>query len=227
MLGRRRVVDIAELEFYEALWIAVFKGLRDGSPEEVAPSRAGSAMLIKATSKERESLSVWSTGKRRFRRSVHKDLAEDVGWPDIVKGEEARFARYTSGEEQVARRYPAVPSERPLWEALKRASTPAQVRRTCARSKHWLKWEYEQEFTDESGKVVGSHPATSPILKALYDHAEEFCESKLDPRYPKADYSDDKRIEYLARVMAGLSLPKPVSPSYADKILRELKADKS
>jgi hypothetical protein len=65
-----------------------------------------------------------------------------------------------------------------------------------------------------------------PYPKALHEHAESFCRAKLDSRYPGRDErrsGDYRRIEYLARVMAGLSLPKPISPSYSIELLRKMK----
>src|SRR5262249_27220193 len=115
---------------------------------------------------------------------------------------------------------PATPNERDLWEALKRARTASQVRRIYARSKIWL--VHRMDFP--SGGYIDW--SWSPFPKALYDHAADFCRAKLDPRYPardKRESGDYRRIEYLARAMAGVSLLKPISRSYSVELLRKLK----
>jgi hypothetical protein len=115
---------------------------------------------------------------------------------------------------------PAIRDEHDLWESLKRARTASQVRRIYTRSKIWL----IHRFDFPSGGYIDW--SWSPFPKALYEHAEEFCRAKLDPRYPDRDKrpsGDYLRIEYLARAMAGLSLRKPISPSYSVDLLRKLK----
>jgi len=219
MRGRKLLLDpekLQELRCYESLWTMVFLGLRDGSPEheEDVLTNSFPAMLIKSNGRERESLTTFLPGKGRHEVSALKDVAEDEIFRDKVRRKEKEFEELTGLKSQRTIRtpYPAIPDERRLWEALKRARNAAQVRRVVSRSKYWLKWEWKQKIGD------GEFYSVSGILKTLYDYAEEFCRAKLDPRYPKQ--SDDKRIEYLARVMAGLSLPKRIKPSYADRILR-------
>jgi hypothetical protein len=69
-------------------------------------------------------------------------------------------------------------------------------------------------------------------LNVLLNHVREFCFSKRNSRYPRAGLrrrsqnrpsSENKRGDYLARVMAGLSLPKPLSCATADDLLRKFK----
>lgn len=202
----------------------VFRGLRDGSPEEEedVPTNRSSAMLIKSNGRDRESLTTFFPGmKRRRHASALRDVAEDEVFRNKVQKIEKEFEELTglTSQRTTRMRYPAIPHERPLWEALKRARNAAQVRRVVSRSKYWLKWEWKQKIGDAELHSV------SGILKTLYDYAEEFCKAKLDPRYPTQ--SDDKRIEYLARIMAGLTLLKRIKPSYADKILREARHSES
>jgi len=226
MRGRKLLVgqdELQVLQHYEFLWTMVFRGLRDGSAaeeEDVATNRFP-AMLIKSNGRDRESLTTVLPGKGRHGVSALKDVAKDQIFRDKVQNKEKEFEEFTglTSERTMRVRYPAIPHERPLWEALKRARNAAQVRRVVSRSKYWLKWEWKQRIGD------GEYHSVSGILKTLYDYAEEFCNAKLDPRYPTQ--SDDKRIEYLARVMAGLSLPKRIKPSYADRILREVRHSES
>lgn len=218
--GRPKVTDSKDLLFYEYVWVVTFLGLRDGLPEseEDVPGGRGPAILIKSSGREREGLKVYRTDRKPVALSIHKALATDEGWRSRVQKEEEEFDDLVMGKQKVRMHYPAAPDERHLWEALKRARTPAQVRRICRRSKHWLRWEWKE------GRAQIISPSACP--RALYDHAEEFCQSKRDPRFPRHDErpsGDYRRIEYFARVMAGLSLVRPIAPSYSVDFLRKMK----
>ncbi len=72
-------------------------------------------------------------------------------------------------------------------------------------------------------------------LNVFLSHAKEFCQSKQDVRYPRAGLrkrsrmrptSEDKRADYFARAMAGLSLRKVLSPATTVDLLRKLKHGK-
>lgn len=162
---------------------------------------------------DRERARAWRLRKVFDKR---RDLVDD----DSELG--ARWQRIesdaTSPDANITRRRNSIPAEPHIWEALKRAKNAAEVRRAFSRSKHWLTDEWKQTFPNGGFVSFPSLPAT------LYDHADKFCKAKLDSRYPRGHTprSDDKRIEYLARVLAGLSLRKRMRPSYADKTLRAL-----
>lgn len=215
--------DLNELLFYERAWTNVFRGLRDGSPEteeEILGGR-GVAIFVKQSSQDREKLFVFRSGEKPLKRSTNKALSASQEWRAIVRKEEKEFEKLETGQKVARVRHRAIPGEPRLWEALKRAHNAAELRRICRRSKHWLKWEW-------SGEIEGRHwyqRAPSACPKALYDHAQEFCQAKRDERYPASDRpsSDDKRIEYLARVMAGLSLPNPIRAATAVGLLRKMK----
>ncbi len=85
-----------------------------------------------------------------------------------------------------------VPPERDLLDALLQARTPKQVRTICRRSRYWLNPRW-------GGRVY---------VKYLYDHADQFLRAKDDPRYPRSTRpsSYDKRLRFLARAMAGITL---------------------
>jgi hypothetical protein len=109
-----------------------------------------------------------------------------------------------------------IASERPLWDALKRAETASQVRKICTRSKIWLNPRIE--FPD------GGFAEYWPWRRVLYRDAEKFCQAKLDLRYPRLDKresGDYRRIEFLSRVMAGLTMR--LAPSTAVETLRKMK----
>jgi hypothetical protein len=102
-----------------------------------------------------------------------------------------------------------IPAEPELWKLLSDPSTgPAAVRRACQRWEPYLR------------QRLGN--------TALHLRSKEFCRAKRDARYPRSNRksSEDKRVDYLARVMAGLSLPKPIRPATALDLLRKMKHDK-
>ena len=107
-----------------------------------------------------------------------------------------------------------VPSEPELWQALSDPQIGARkVRSICVQSRIL--------------RFLFGNPSYTP----LYRHAKEFCRAKKDKRYPsggkqKRPSSDDKRVDYLARVMAGLSLRKPLAPATAVDILRKMRHEK-
>jgi hypothetical protein len=141
-------------------------------------------------------------------------------WRERVKSREEKFQRRVMGDDPRVETVPAFPAERHIWEALKRARNPAQVRTAYNLSNIWLKSRLE---FPSGGYFDWSW---SPYPRALYEHAAEFCLAKLDSRYPVRDNresGDYRRVEYLARVMAGLSLPKPIRPSYSIELFRKMK----
>jgi hypothetical protein len=215
--------DLDSLLFYELAWTRVFLGLRDGSPatEEQVPGGDGSGMLVKFSGQDEEKLLILRSGKKPLQLRVLKEVATDDKWRGRVQKEEGEFEALITGQKVERVRYPGMPAERNLWEALKRARSAAQVRRICRRSKHWLKWEWKGKRGGKRWYIRS--PSACP--EALSDHAEEFCRAKGNSRYPrsKRSSSDDRRIEYLARVMAGLSLVKPIAPATAVDLLRKMK----
>lgn len=239
--GRPRRADADELLRYEGAWVEIFCNLRDGIPETTVETHGTSGMFIKA-SEDREKMYVTVANETREqggREKLHVILPGEAPrlvrqpkfinspdemrrWRSRVQEEEEKFTRVTMGYE-ATRRNISAPPERHLWEALKRAHTPAQVRRICSRSKLSLKSRFE---FPSGGYIDWSF---SPCPRALYEHAGEFCRAKLDSRYPcrdKRESGDYRRIEYLARVMAGLSLPRPLAPSTAVELLRKMKHGK-
>lgn len=215
--GRRRKAADEELLRYEGLWVDTFTGLRDGTPETETVIHARSGMFVKSSGGERERVYSHVPGEAprvalepRFSTTPN----EKRRWKLRTQEEEKQFEKtILTPHVDIA---PAIPAERNLWEALKRAQTPAQVRRICSRSKIWLRPRIE--FPS------GGFAEYWPFRRVLYQRAQEFCRAKLDPRYPGRDQrasGDYRRIEYLARVLAGLTVG--LSPSTAVERLRKMK----
>lgn len=217
--GRPRKATDDELLRYEGRWVDTFRGLRDGNPEIVSEVPSVPSMFIRRSGPGQEQLYIESSGSpprviRQPRLSTTPD--EIHRWRSRVQKEQDQFDEAIMNPVPVSVSAPAIPSERRLWEALKRARTAAQVRRIYSQSKIWLK--PRQEFPG------GGFAEYWPFRRILYRDAEAFCRAKLDPRYPSRDQresGDYRRVEYLARVMAGLTLR--LAPSTAVEILRKMK----
>jgi len=216
--GRPRKTTDEELLRYEGLWVDTFTGLRDGTSEAetVVPARSG--MFVKSSGGERER--VYSHVPGEAPRVVHEPRFsttpdEKRRWTLRKQEEEKQFEKtILTPHVDIA---PAIPDERSLWEALKRAQTAAQVRRICSRSKIWLR-PRRIEFPD------GGFVEWWAFRRVLYQRAQEFCRAKLDPRYPGRDQrasGDYRRIEYFARVLSGLTVG--LAPSTAVERLRRMR----
>lgn len=218
-VGRARRADAEMLLRYEGLWVDTFRGMRDGNPEVETDTLAGVGMFVKRSGQGPEQLYIEKVGKKpRIIRQPKFGATPDElrSWRSRVQEEQDQFEEGMLNPVPVRVRVPAIPSERRLWEALKRADTATQVRRIYSQSKIWLKPRLE--FPG------GGFAEYWPFRRILYRDAENFCRAKLDPRYPRRDQrqsGDYRRVEYLARVMAGLTLR--LAPSTAVEMLRKMK----
>ena len=217
--GRPRKGSDDELLRYEGLWVDTFRGLRDGNPESVTEVPSMPSMFIRRSGPGQEQLYIESSGSppRVIRQPKFSTTPDELRtWRSLVQKEQDEFESAIDNPVPVRVNVAAIPSERRLWEALKRARTAAQVRRTYSQSKIWLK--PRQEFPG------GGFAEYWPFRRILYRDADAFCRAKLDPRYPGRDQresGDYRRVEYLARVMAGLTLR--LAPSTAVEMLRKMK----
>ena len=84
------------------------------------------------------------------------------------------------------------PAERELWERLLDARSVEEVQVICGQSQYWLN-------PRRSGK---------PFVEVLSSRADQFLAAKNDRRYPasRRPSSDDRRLRFLARAMAGVTL---------------------
>lgn len=216
-LGRRRRTSDEELLRYEGVWVDTFRGLRDGSPETQTVVHARPGTFVKSSGQDRERLysNVAGEPKHILLQPKFTTTPDEIRrWRSQVQNEQDQFDQAIF--RPVLVNVPGIPSERQLWEALKRASTAAQVRRICSRSKIWLKPRLE--FPN------GGFIEHWPWRRVLYRDAEKFCRAKLDPRYPSRDQrksGDYRRVEYFARVMAGLTIR--LAPSTAVDMLRRIR----
>lgn len=228
---RNKVETIKELRYWEDFWLNTFRGLRDGATESRWTPRAD--MLVFSHGAER--LTERKRGKITYDHKIDTNISpenkEILLKQHIGKIENADVEEHRQD----------IPAEPHIWEALKRANNAAEVRRAFSRSKHWLiadktetlyrlrdrrivasETEGLEEFDGVEVLATCGTRFCHSVVSVLYDHADKFCTAKFDAQYPRGSTrrSDDRRIEYFARVLAGLSLRRPLRPSYADKILR-------
>jgi hypothetical protein len=225
-LGRPNLVNVKLLLIWEQTWFSMFCGLRDGRPEADVdvPGGVAAGMLVKARLESRRRILQTIRPGEPVRvvtlRGGYGTMPSEIQeWSEQAEKEEQNFNDLVLGHKSEEVHYAAIPAERDLFNALLRTTSPAEVRRICRRSKFWLKYKW-----DFGNGHFYENPFPCP--RALYERAEEFCQSKLDPLYPARDRrpsGDYRRIHFFARVMAGLSLPKPIRPSYAIELFRKKK----
>ena len=102
------------------------------------------------------------------------------------------------------------PAEPEVWEQVKRAQKPNQIREACDTSPFWL----------------NPTASRSPLVGDLRIHASEFLAAKKY-RYPKSNRpsSEEKRILHFARAMAGIT--QGISPARGIDLLRNLEHGKN
>jgi len=140
--GRPKEASEAELLRYEALWVDTFRGLRDGNPEIETEVPAGSSMFIKRSGPGQEQLYIEGFGKppRVIRQPKFSTTPDELrSWRSRVQKEQDQFEEAMLDPAPVRAKVAAIPSERRLWEALKRADNATRVRRIYSQSNIWLK----------------------------------------------------------------------------------------
>lgn len=216
-IGRTRLTRVERLLVEEAFWRARFFGLRDGLAEVVSvPHRRSGTTIEGHTDTENELTIVIPGTKTRSGGRSAGEVAESQAWASAKNEEYEKFHRIISGEEKTRDSINVYPPEPHLWDALKRAGTPAQVRRICRLSRFWLTWDM---------KFPNGHIENPSLkIKVLYDDAEQLIEAK-NYRYPESNRptSDDKKIIHFSRAMAGRSLAKAISSASAIDLLRRVK----
>jgi hypothetical protein len=199
---------IWEFEFYKA-----FRLLRDGTqlPSDRYPkigltkSEAQKFLqVLKKMTPER----FWRVSKRQesemgFKVNLKKPSTQmDRWWAEQQLREEIRYLERALNPRPIH----AMALRRAIWKNLVNAKSATAVKRACK------KWK---ELPD----VIGA--GLTPFPEHVSNHADQFLKMKLNSRFPRSEYSDDARLLFLARGMAGAILGK--SPLTAIEHLRNLK----
>jgi len=101
---------------------------------------------------------------------------------------------------------PPVPANRTAWDHLKNARTEGHIRQAAASIRRWARNVDRRDWRTKFPRIIS-------------DHAQDLVRAKGGWNYPRKNRpkSDDKRIVFFAKVLAGLSLG--LSPTYTTKEL--------
>jgi hypothetical protein len=206
------LMTVWEFEFYKA-----FRSLRDGVALPSKPLRSCGLTLDELQAfirllKEMPPEHYWLTTQRLSVEIGHPvNLSRpptkmDRWWAEQQKGEEIRSLEMELNPPGIE----ALDRRRKIWDDLIRADTFSTVRKACGR------WAQLPDVR-RSG--------TTPFPRHVARNAAAFLSMKKNARFPKSTYSDDARVDYLARGMAGVMCGK--SPMTGIEKLRNMKHDKN
>jgi hypothetical protein len=223
-MGRRgpKPVDAKRLEAEAAQWARFFYTLRDGQPgyaEHTEPGKPGNIIefLLTATGEvqkqlvktggARESLDSLQVAKEKLHK-VSDWVASRSGGDEMDRAKQLSEPVMLIPVSEAARTLPPkmqflgwtfyspVMPKPGVWKQLKKAHTSRQVKRAA------------QEIGDLQNIFTSSSAWSRDPAGALSHYAKGIHVAKKLPHYPRTDRprSDDKRLQFLAKVMAGLTL---------------------
>lgn len=216
LMGKRgtKPVDLKLLNTWDFEFYKAFHQLRDGIalPARNLPPPSGiSASELRDFLTRLKSMSAaeyW-----RVRQQLTSDFGEKVNLELAPTKVDIEFAGRDLEEEiyglertLIPRKIHAQAQRREIWNDLIRAKTNAATRKAC---EQWSK------LADVRASVLISYP------EHVRANAEQFLSMKCNIRFPKSNYGDDARMDYLARGMAGVLIG--ASPMTAIERLRNLK----
>jgi hypothetical protein len=209
-----RPVDLGLLNVWDFEFYKAFHHLRDGialPARNLQPPSGFPASELRTILTRLKSMSAaeyW-----RVRQQMTSEFGESV---DLEQGPtklDIEFADRDLKEEiyglertLIPRKIHAQVQRRENWHDLIRANTHAAVQKACER---WSKLADVRA----SGLI--------PFPEHVHANAGQFLSMKRNERFPRSNYGDDARIDYLARGMAGVLVG--VSPMTAIERLRNLK----
>jgi hypothetical protein len=215
-MGKRgpKAVDYGLLSIWEFEFYKAFHLLRDGYALPVAqrPPESGltreEATSCLATLKRMSEDDYYLASRKLAAQSdqpinlERPSISIDRMWAESQRDEEILWL-----ERLLKPKRPmAEIAGRKVWRDLLRAKTYANLRKVCGR------WS-------QLPVVLGT--GLTPFPDHVRANAAKFLEMKRNERFPTSDYSDDSRIEFLARGMAGIMVN--VSPMTGVERLRNLK----
>jgi hypothetical protein len=203
------LLNVWDFEFYKAL-----HQLRDGialPARNLPPPTGFSASELRTILTRLKSMSAaeyW-----RVQQQMTSDFGESVNLEQAPTKLDIEFADRDLKEEiyglertLMPRKIHAQVQRREIWGDLIRAKTYAALRKAC---EQWSKLSDVRA----SGLI--------PFPEHIRAYAERFLSMKRNQRFPRSNYGDDARMDYLARGMAGVLVG--VSPMTAIERLRNLK----
>ena|SRR3984885_10200385 len=206
------VLTTWEFEFYKA-----FRSLRDGMSLPAKPplptglSRQELQSFIRQL-KQMTAEHYWLTTQRLTAEMGYPvnlsrpPMSMDRRWAERQKEDEIRSLEMELNPPEIE----ALDKRRKIWEDLIEADTYSALRKACGR------WARLSDVW-RSG--------TTPFPRHIVRNAAAFLSMKQNARYPRSTYSDDARVDYLARGMAGVLCG--VSPMTGIERLRNMKHDRN
>lgn len=205
--------DFVSLNFWEFEFYKVFHLLRDGTafPSRYAPP---SSLSVQETRKLIDQLAGMTAADYYLTaQRVAIELGQNVNSKkpptsmDIWSAENARTEElYWLRRALKPLRIEAQTTRRKIWNDLVQANTYASLRKACGR---WAR------LPDVRGAGLVCFPAH------VMANAAAFLSMKQNKRFPRSNYGDNSRVEYLSRGMAGAVLG--MSPMTAIERLRNMK----
>lgn len=204
---------LSDLLFWETLWFWVFRGLRGREPSK-------EERFVTESFIEDAKLRLVELMK------LKNSLAASLGETDLVQ-QWRLDSEYRNAKSDITGGTVSLKSERALaepkiWQALVQAfeaSDAEGVRKAYRKSKRWLnpKWGGGIVSGGSYGRGVWMG---RPYVDLLAEKAEKFVRASRDAYYPRRSSRDEKRPEFFARAMAGISCG--IAPLTAIHRLRKL-----
>jgi hypothetical protein len=176
--GRPKLADVKRLKSEAAQWASFLFTLRDGQP----------GFIEKVTGWRRVE------GERlRVRKASGIVVVKIIPVERKLASKFIRTIQKLGDENWIVFR-PTFPDPN-AWERLKRARSVKEVHEAAQSMRKW-------------GRRFGPIVVWKELPNAIRCHGNEILKAKMLPNYPKSkrERSDDKRILFFAKVMAGLTL---------------------
>lgn len=203
------LLNVWNFEFYKA-----FHLLRDGIalPTRNLPPPSGfprsELVTILTRLKSMSGAEYW-----RVQQQMETEFAENVDLEQAPTRDQIEFAKHDLKEEIYwleralnPKKIHVQAQRRKIWDDLINAETSVAVRKACER------WS---QLSDVRASAM------TPFAEHVRANAKLFLLMKQNKRFPRSNYGDDARMDYLARGMAGAVVG--VSPMTAIERLRNLK----
>jgi len=215
-MGKRgpKPVDMGLLNMWEFEWYKAFHLLREGTqlPTGSTPPPNLNPAELRAFIRRLEQMSAeeyWFTRRRvasklgqKVNLSRTRPMQVEREWAEREKAQEIFELRYYLEPKRIHARA----ERREIWNDFIRARTLPALQEACEC------WEHLPDVRAAGFTCYPAHILANP---------KRFLSMKRNRRFPRSSYSDDSRLEYLARGMAGVL--GGVSPVTAIERLRNMK----
>jgi len=201
-----RLLDLWDCEFHKA-----FRSLRDGIGTKPLPPSGFAKQELRSFIAQLKRMTpehYWLTSRHLSAEMgnavnlARPPLEVDRWWAEQERDNEIRCLERESHPPETK----AQVSRRKVWDDLIKADTYAALRRVCGR------WAQLPDVWRRGMTAFPDH---------VVQNAAQFLSMKRNKRFPRSTYSDDARIDYLARGMAGVLVGK--SPLTGIERLRNMK----